>query len=111
MDFLTKTYVRVTEFPRQIARSQIVRGQTMTEYALIMAAIAVVVYATYKTLGTDISNLVSSVSNDPVALNNFLGSAQLDQTLSERVAAGRQDWPPFAERRGGCFDRFRIESG
>jgi Flp pilus assembly pilin Flp len=64
MDFLTKTYVRVTEFRRQIVRGQMFRGQTMTEYALIMAAIAVAVYATYQALGTDIKTLVGSVSSD-----------------------------------------------
>jgi len=37
------------------------RGQTMTEYALILAAIAIVVYVTYQTLGTDIGVLVNKV--------------------------------------------------
>jgi len=37
------------------------RGQTMTEYALILAAVAVVVFAGYQLLGTDINNLLSSV--------------------------------------------------
>ena len=40
---------------------QPVRGQTMTEYALILAAIAIVVYVTYQTLGTDIGVLVNKV--------------------------------------------------
>jgi Flp pilus assembly pilin Flp len=37
------------------------RGQTMTEYALILAAIAIVVYVAYNTLGNDIGTLVNHV--------------------------------------------------
>jgi Flp pilus assembly pilin Flp len=39
------------------------RGQTMTEYALILAAIAVVVYGTYKALGNSITSLASGVDS------------------------------------------------
>lgn len=59
MDILTKGYVRLTEL-----RQRVSKGQTMTEYALIMAAIAVVVYATYVTMGSDISSLVTKVNTD-----------------------------------------------
>ncbi len=54
MNFLTKAYVRVRE----------ARGQTMTEYALIMAAIAVVCIVAYNALGTTISALVNNVKGD-----------------------------------------------
>jgi Flp pilus assembly pilin Flp len=37
------------------------RGQTMTEYALILAAVAVVVYAGYLTMGTSITGLLTTV--------------------------------------------------
>jgi Flp pilus assembly pilin Flp len=37
------------------------RGQTMTEYALILTAVAVVVYAGYQTLGTEINASLSNV--------------------------------------------------
>jgi Flp pilus assembly pilin Flp len=37
------------------------KGQTMTEYALILAAVAVVVFATYEVMGQDINSLVNSV--------------------------------------------------
>jgi len=37
------------------------RGQTMTEYALILAAIAIVVYVAYNTLRQDIGVLVNRV--------------------------------------------------
>lgn len=38
-------------------------GQTMTEYALILLAVAVVVYAGYETFGTSVSVEVTSVNN------------------------------------------------
>jgi Flp pilus assembly pilin Flp len=39
------------------------RGQTMTEYALILAAVAIVVYVTYQTMGNDIGTMVNKVDN------------------------------------------------
>jgi Flp pilus assembly pilin Flp len=39
------------------------RGQTMTEYALILAAIAVVVYGTYRALGNNIGSLANGVDS------------------------------------------------
>lgn len=36
-------------------------GQTMTEYALILAAVAIVAIVTYLTLGTSISGLINNV--------------------------------------------------
>ena len=44
-----------------VKANQLVRAQTMTEYALILAAVAVVVYAGYQTMGTDITTLLTSV--------------------------------------------------
>ena len=38
------------------------KGQSMTEYALIMAAIAVVAMAAYSGLGTNMSTVVNNVS-------------------------------------------------
>jgi Flp pilus assembly pilin Flp len=37
------------------------KGQTMTEYALILSAVAVVVYIGYQTMGGDITSLLSAV--------------------------------------------------
>jgi Flp pilus assembly pilin Flp len=37
-------------------------GQTMTEYALILAAIAIVVFVTYEVMGQDIGSLVNRVN-------------------------------------------------
>ena len=54
MNFIVKAYIKVREH----------KAQSMTEYALIMAAIAVVCYAAYNALGTQISSMVGSVKND-----------------------------------------------
>ena len=54
MAMLTKAYVRMTE----------PKGQAMTEYALILAAVAVVAFITYQTLGTSIKSLLSQVIAD-----------------------------------------------
>ncbi len=51
-NFLTKMYVKARE---------VSRGQTMTEYALILSAVAVVVFVGYQTMGTDIKSLLTSV--------------------------------------------------
>jgi Flp pilus assembly pilin Flp len=52
MDTLRKMYVKADQFAR---------GQTMTEYALILAAVAMVVYAGYQSLGTTINSALSTV--------------------------------------------------
>ena len=52
MDAITKLVVRARESSR---------GQTMAEYALILAAVAVVVFVGYETMGTTITTLLSSV--------------------------------------------------
>jgi Flp pilus assembly pilin Flp len=41
---------------------QFAAGQTMTEYALILLAVAVIVYASYQALGTTISTNLTSVN-------------------------------------------------
>ena len=52
MDFLITLFVKVRERHK---------GQTMTEYALILAAVAVVVFVTYQIMGQDINSLVNSI--------------------------------------------------
>jgi Flp pilus assembly pilin Flp len=37
------------------------RGQTMAEYALILAAVAVVVFVGYQTMGTTITTMLTAV--------------------------------------------------
>jgi len=39
------------------------RGQTMAEYALILAAVAVVVFAGYQTMGGTITSLLTTVDS------------------------------------------------
>ena len=52
MDLLTKMAIKLGEYRR---------GQTMTEYALILSAVAVVVFAGYQLMGTSITTLLSGV--------------------------------------------------
>jgi Flp pilus assembly pilin Flp len=59
MQAITDLVIRAREWHKGLSN-----GQTMTEYALIMAAVAVVVFVTYQTMGTDIGSLVNSVNSD-----------------------------------------------
>ncbi len=52
MDKLARLFVKVREYQP---------GQTMAEYALIMAAVAVVVFVGYQTMGTTITALLGTV--------------------------------------------------
>lgn len=54
MRFVSETVARIR---------LLLRGQTMTEYALILAAVAIVVYATYQVMGNDIGCLVNKIDN------------------------------------------------
>jgi len=55
MNTITRLYLKLREKHK---------GQTMTEYALIMAAVAIVVFATYEVMGQDIGSLVNKVNTD-----------------------------------------------
>ncbi len=59
MNIFATTYLKLRERRRYLSR-----GQTMTEYALIMAAIAVVVFVTYNTMGNDINSVVNGINVD-----------------------------------------------
>ena len=52
MDKIIGAFVKVREYQK---------GQTMAEYALILAAVAVVVFVGYQTMGTTITTLLTSV--------------------------------------------------
>ena len=52
MDKLTRLFLKVREYQR---------AQTMTEYALILSAVAVVVFVGYEAMGTTINSLLSTV--------------------------------------------------
>jgi Flp pilus assembly pilin Flp len=61
MKFLTTMYVKLRELGKRLTN-----GQTMTEYALILAAVAVVVFVTYEVMGQDITKLVTIIDSDLV---------------------------------------------
>jgi len=52
MDQIRGIFIKLNEYRR---------GQTMTEYALILSAVAVVVFIGYQTMGTTIGSLLTSV--------------------------------------------------
>jgi Flp pilus assembly pilin Flp len=54
MDFVTRMFAKAREWHQ---------GQTMTEYALILAAVGVVVFVSYQTMGTTITSLLTAVDN------------------------------------------------
>jgi Flp pilus assembly pilin Flp len=58
MSALTKLYVKNRE-----RLSRMAKGQTMTEYALILAAVAIVVFITYEVMGQDIGKLINNVDS------------------------------------------------
>lgn len=58
MNRITKLYVKASERMHGGAH-----GQTMTEYALILAAVAIVAYVTYQVMGQDIGSMVSKVDS------------------------------------------------
>ncbi len=59
MEAATKAWVKVCEWQKHLSK-----GQTMTEYALILAAVAIVVFVTYQTMGQDIGSMVNTVNKD-----------------------------------------------
>ena len=58
MELAAKMFIRAREL---VVHST--RGQTMTEYALILAAVAIVAFVTYEIMGQDIGNLVNNVDS------------------------------------------------
>ena len=58
MERFMQTYLAVRESAKRLAK-----GQTMTEYALILAAVAIVVFITYEVMGQDIGVLVTNIDS------------------------------------------------
>jgi Flp pilus assembly pilin Flp len=58
MESVTKLIVRARE---SVVRNT--RGQTMTEYTLVVAAVAVAVFGAYMALGNNIATLASGVDS------------------------------------------------
>ena len=52
MKWMTNIYVKAREWHK---------GQTMTEYALILSAVAVVVFVAYQTMGNTITTLLTKI--------------------------------------------------
>jgi Flp pilus assembly pilin Flp len=55
---ITRMYVKAREMGKRLSK-----GQTMTEYALILAAVAIVVFITYEVMGQDIGKLVNNIDS------------------------------------------------
>ena len=56
MEKMKRMYLKARELGKRLSK-----GQTMTEYALILAAVAIVVFITYEVMGQDIGTLVSNI--------------------------------------------------
>jgi Flp pilus assembly pilin Flp len=63
MDVISWVYVRGREWgiARRYARLTVGKGQTMTEYAMMVSVIALVLYAGYRAFGTSASTLLTSI--------------------------------------------------
>ena len=58
MEKITRMYVKTLAMGKRLSK-----GQTMTEYALILAAVAIVVFITYEVMGQDIGKLVNNIDS------------------------------------------------
>jgi Flp pilus assembly pilin Flp len=58
VESVTKMFIRARE-----SAVRNTRGQTMTEYTLILSAIAVAVFGIYRVLGNNVSSLASGVDS------------------------------------------------
>jgi Flp pilus assembly pilin Flp len=56
MEKMKRMYLKARELGKRLSK-----GQTMTEYALILAAVAIVVFITYEVMGQDIGTLVGNI--------------------------------------------------
>jgi Flp pilus assembly pilin Flp len=58
MELMTKIFIRTRE---SVVRNT--RGQTLTEYSLIFAAIVIAVFGSYRALGNNIGSLAKGVNS------------------------------------------------
>jgi len=61
MSAVMKEYIKVKRRADRVPMQYM--GQTMTEYALILAAVAIVAYITYQVMGQDIGSMVNGIDN------------------------------------------------
>ena len=64
MERLIRSFIRVRELHKGLSR-----GQTMSEYALILAGVAVVAFAAYASMGNAINSMVQWNTIDKDLLN------------------------------------------
>jgi Flp pilus assembly pilin Flp len=66
MNRISKLYVRLSEgqIATRCARLATGKGQTMTEYVLIVSAVAIAVLAGYQTAGSDLKTLVTTLTTE-----------------------------------------------
>ena len=62
-DIIEMTEIGVTRSRHADAVNRSARAQTMTEYALILGAVAIAVYLTYQVMGQDIGSMVSALDS------------------------------------------------
>jgi len=55
---MIEIYLRAREIGKRL-----IKGQTMTEYALILAAVAIVAFVTYQVLGQNVGKLGNKVDS------------------------------------------------
>jgi Flp pilus assembly pilin Flp len=58
MERVTRIYIKMHESAKRLSK-----GQTMTEYAFILSAVAIAVFITYEVMGQDLSSLVNNVDS------------------------------------------------
>lgn len=58
MQFISRNFIRIREGLVRFGR-----GQTMTEYAMILGALALVVYGTYQQMGKDVGRVVTVIGD------------------------------------------------
>ena len=62
MNRIVSTFINGSERLRNVLCDG-AKAQTMTEYALILAAVAIVAYITYQVMGQDIGSMVNNIDN------------------------------------------------
>jgi Flp pilus assembly pilin Flp len=62
MNAIVRTYINGNERLHNVL-CDCAKAQTMTEYALILAAVAIVAYITYQVMGQDIGSMVNNIDN------------------------------------------------